>query len=83
MKPEPSSPIDIKKALRELISDGITLAGLIGATSVVVDNLPIDHGVSDVSQARAAKSILPMIEALEQYAEALLTKIEQLEKVAT
>ncbi len=80
MKPESSSPVDIKKALNERISDGITLAGLIGATSVVVDHLPIDHGVSDVSQARAANSISPMVEALEQYAEALLGKIEQLEK---
>jgi hypothetical protein len=83
MEPKPSSPIDIKKALRELISDGITLAGMIDATSVVVDHLPIDHGVSDVSQARAANSISPMVEALEQYADALLTKIERLEKVAT
>jgi len=80
MKPESSSPIDIKKALNEVISDGMTLAGLIGATSVVVDHLPIDYGVEDLSQVRAANSISPMVEALEQYADALLTRIEELEK---
>jgi hypothetical protein len=84
MKPESSS---LRDALRELGNDAITLGGMIDATSVIIDNLPIEHGVGDVVKARAANSILPMIEAVAAYADALLNKIErleieQLEKVA-
>lgn len=74
--------LSLRDALRELGNDAITLGGLIDATSVIIDHLPIEYDVGDVVKARAANSILPMIEAVAACADALLNKIEQLEKVA-
>ena len=71
--------LSLRDALNELGSDAITLGGMIDGLSVIVDNLPIEHGVRDVVKSRAANSILPMIEAVAAHADALLNKIEQLE----
>jgi len=71
--------LSLRKALNDLGSDAIMLGGMIDGLSVIVEHLPIDHAVGDVVKSRAANSILPMIEAVAQYADALLNKIEQLE----